>query len=307
MKLAVSKCNSQTDAEDIVGDTMLAAFTYLYRGGIIEHPKTWLTNTLLHKFNESLRRKYKYPVTICLDDAADIADEADEDFLSSEEAAGVRRELNFLGYSTREVVTRFYFGNQSVADIAKALDIPEGTVKSRLSAGRGQIKKGLEKMERKENVLPGRLDLSFGGCEGLRGEPVTLVEDDLMAQNLLMLAYEKPVSLTDLSTAIGVPTAYVEPVVKRLVDGELMQMTGGKVYSDFIITKPQDALKNFKPQLDFAHRHFDAVWSVIEKMSENISDLPFVREMGAYVPRSDVRRKNSSRLSGGNFRISPRP
>ena len=41
IRLAVSKCGSQTDAEDLVGDTMLAAFSYMNRGGTIEYPKTW--------------------------------------------------------------------------------------------------------------------------------------------------------------------------------------------------------------------------------------------------------------------------
>ncbi len=281
MRLAVSKCNSQTDAEDLVGDTMLAAFAYLHKGGVIEHQKTWLTNTLFHKYNDSLRREYRYPVTICLDDMTDLAAEADEEYFSSEEAAEVRKELNFLGYSIREVLIRFYFRNQSVSDIAEALNIPEGTVKSRLAAGRGQMKKGLERMERK-NLLPGKLYLSIGGCDGLKGEPVSLVEDDLIAQNLLMLAYEKPVGITDLSKATGIPAAYIEPIVKKLVDGELMQKTdGGRVYSDFIIRKPQDALRSFQPQLDFAHKHFDTVWSIIEKMSEQISGMAFEQEMGA--------------------------
>ena len=57
IRLATSKCNSQSDAEDLVGDTMLAAFAYIHRGGVIEHPKTWLTNTLYHKHNDNLRKK----------------------------------------------------------------------------------------------------------------------------------------------------------------------------------------------------------------------------------------------------------
>ena len=34
IRLATSKCNSQNDAEDLVGDTMLAAFAYMHRGGV---------------------------------------------------------------------------------------------------------------------------------------------------------------------------------------------------------------------------------------------------------------------------------
>ena len=57
MRLAVSKCGSSADAEDLVGDTMLAAFSYMISGGVIEHPKTWLANTLYHKLNDRLRKK----------------------------------------------------------------------------------------------------------------------------------------------------------------------------------------------------------------------------------------------------------
>ncbi len=280
MRLAAAKCGSQTDAEDLVGEAVLAALAFLHGGGVIEYPKTWLTNTLCHKFNDGLRKKYRRPVTVCLDDINDLSEDFDDGFLRSEEAAEVRRELNFLGYRTREVLIRYYFRSQSVSDISKALGIPEGTVKSRLSAGRDQMKKGLETMNIAENNLPGYLYLSFGGSEGLRNEPMSLVENDLVAQNLLILAYERPISLPDLSKAIGIPAAYIEPIVKKLVDGELMQMTENqRVYTDFIITRPEEKLMGFKPQLDFAHRHFDVIWKIIQKMSERISEMPFVQEM----------------------------
>lgn len=281
MQLAISKGNSQADAEDLVGDTMLAAFTYIHSSKAIEYPKTWLTNTLCHKHNDRLRKKYRSPITVCLDEGYDISDEDDsDDYLTSEEAAKVRKELNHLAYITREVLIRFYYGNQSVESIAKGLGIPEGTVKSRLYAGRYQMKKGFDTMENKENYLPGKLYLTFGGAEGLKFEPMSLVENDLIAQNLLLIAYEKPLSISELSRAIGIPSAYLEPIVKKLVDGELMiQTDGGKLYADFVITRPQDALKSFKPQLDFAHKHFDAIWSIITKMSDEIAKLDCVQGM----------------------------
>lgn len=280
MRLASSKCNSQLDAEDLVGDTMLAAFAHIHSGGTIQHPKTWLVNTLYHKHNDNLRKKYRSPITVCLDEGFDISEEETEEYLSSEEAAKIRKELNHLAYITREVMIRFYYGNQSVADIAEGLSIPEGTVKSRLSTGRSQMKKGLETMETRENYLPGRLNLSFGGSDGLKGEPISLVEGDLIAQNLLILAYDKPITISDLSKAIGIPAAYIEPIVKKLIDGELMvQMDSGKVYSDFIISKAQDILKNFESQKNFAHKQFDTVWSIVEKMSAKISKMDFVKSM----------------------------
>ena len=276
MRLAVSKCGSQTDAEDLVGDTMLAAFSYINKGGRIEHPKTWLANTLCHKYSDSLRKKYRAPTTVNFEDSFEIPAE-EEEYFSSEDAAKIRKELNHIAYVNREVLIRYYFGTQSVSDIAAGLGIPEGTVKSRLATGRSQMKKGLETMETRENYLPGKLYLSFGGSDGPNMEPISLVENDLIAQNLLILAYEKPITISDLSKAIGIPTAYIEPIIKKLVDGELMAETAsGTVYADFLITKPQDRLKNFKPQLDFVDRHFDTIWNIIAKMSAEIYGFGFV-------------------------------
>ena len=93
------------------------------------------------------------------------------------------------------------------------------------------MKKGLETMETRENYLPGQLYLSFGGSDGPNREPISLIESDLIAQNLLILAYDTPVTISDLSKAISIPAAYIEPIVKKLVDGELMVQTdSGKVY-----------------------------------------------------------------------------
>ncbi len=45
----------------------------------------------------------------------------------------------------REVVILYFYEQLSIKEIAKALRIPEGTVKSRLSRGKSQLKAYLEK------------------------------------------------------------------------------------------------------------------------------------------------------------------
>ena len=57
-RLAESKCSSKEDAEDLVSETFLAAYSYSNKGGEILHPKTWLANTFMHKYNSFLRKKY---------------------------------------------------------------------------------------------------------------------------------------------------------------------------------------------------------------------------------------------------------
>ena len=54
-----------------------------------------------------------------IDELDNLTEEEDDSF-SPEEAAKIRRELNHLAYITREVMIRYYFGGQSVSDIARA-------------------------------------------------------------------------------------------------------------------------------------------------------------------------------------------
>ncbi len=277
-RLALTKCGTQFDADDLVSETMLAAFAFLARGGVITHPKTWLANTLLHKFHDALRKKYRSPVVMGLESAADIESDTriEEEYAASEEAAAVRRELIYLAKITREVMIRHYYGGDSIETIARALKIPEGTVKSRLSAGRGQIRKGLEHMENRDNQLPGILNISFTGRDGANGRPMSLVEGDLIAQNLLLQAYEKPLTLTELALRVGIPTAYIEPIVQKLHDGELMVRTAGdKYYTDFIIYTPEDSLRPFDAQIRFAKEHFDTVWGILSDMLAKIGDMEY--------------------------------
>lgn len=200
-RLAEAKSDSREEAEDLLSETFLAAFAYRHNGGVIEHPKTYLVHTLMHKRNSLLRRKYRLPKVVSLqtlpEDAADDFTAAEEAYERTEEAAALRRTLLYLSETTREVLLRYYFNGNSVADIAEQLGIPAGTVKSRLSAGREAVRKGLtNRMNETKNRIPDRLHLYAGGAMGPRDEPMSLVEGDLIAQNLLIAAYDKPLTIT---------------------------------------------------------------------------------------------------------------
>ncbi|MBQ9150899.1 MAG: RNA polymerase sigma factor [Clostridia bacterium] len=297
LRLALSKCGHQQDAEDLVSETMLAAYAYLHRGGVIEYPRTWLANTLLHKHNSSLRKKYRTPVSVSPDALFDMADDsearAEEAFLATEEAARVRRELCYLGELHRKVLLRHYFYGESVAEIAEALQIPQGTVKSRLAAGRDALRvrmtKGMEEnMENKKYPLPGRLDVTWSGRDGPMGEPASLVNNDLIAENLLILAYNAPLTLPELADNIGIPTVYIEPIVRKLVNSELMAETeAGKVYTNFMIYFPDTdrVYARYKEQLAFVDKHFEGIAEVIARLTKDVADfaetLPAERKLSS--------------------------
>lgn len=273
LSAALRKCGNLQDAEDLAQETILAALLYEAKGKHIKDIRPWLVSVMNRKYCDMLRRRYRRPF-VSIGDDFDIACECSfpDDFAEMDEAQQVRREIAFLAAAYREVMVRYYMEGQSVAEIAAALEIPEGTVKSRLSAGREHMKKGIDGMEHyeRQSYKPIMLSVSNSGCSGMNGEPRSLVEEDLIAQNILYLAYEKPVSETELAKAIGIPMAYVEPVIRKLVEGELLQRTGSKLYTDFIIYTTDDKERYIPAQKDFIADHFDVIWEPYERFFDSL-------------------------------------
>ena len=119
------------------------------------------------------------------------------------------------------------------------------------------------------------------GIPGFNDEPYTLVKDDKIAMNLLILAYEQPVTLPELSDAIGISTAYIEPIVDRLVDGELMKRTGDRVFTDFIIYSEEDRISGLELQKELAVKLFDSLWQEIEEGLDALRGVEYYRRQNA--------------------------
>lgn len=285
LSAALYKCRNQTEAEDLVQETMLSALLAMSRNTEIENLKAYLFRVLNNKHNEMLRKKYGRSI-VCIDSIAELysEDTALDDIVRSEEAETIRREIAYLVKIYRDVIIGYYFYRKSVSQIASELKISEGTVKSRLNTGRQQIKKGVESMENysKQSYEPMNMWISNTGAMGFYDEPFSLAEN-MVAKNILIFAYEKPVTIVELSKGLGIPAAYIEPEVERLLRGELMgRMGDGKVYTDFIIFSLEGGENNLDVQLNFAEKNTDNIWSEICKALINL-DAELCIDQSQYV------------------------
>ncbi len=268
--VAAGKCDSWDDAQDLVQATLLEGLLAIRNGKQIDNARNWLVTVLNRRFYDMLRSKYRKPLVFCGVDYALARDtvEAPElpeaEDLTEEE--NLRRLVARMTKQYREVLTRHYFRGQGVREIAEKLSLPENTVKSRLRLGRDILRKDLtmEKYQ-KQSFEPETLWMATTGIPGLEDEPYTLVKDDKIAMNLLILAYEKPVTLPELADAIGISTAYIEPIVERLVDGDLMKRTGDKVFTDFIIYTEENRLSSLELQKALAAELFESIWQQVEE------------------------------------------
>lgn len=277
--LALQKSGNFSDAEDLSQDVLLAAYTYLRSGGKIANMKAWLSGTLNHKYYDMLRKKYKMPtISIDLIPEQPICEDNVVDRPTAEQ---IRREIAYLSKRYREVIVRHYLWGERTEKIAKDLSIPKGTVLSRLSAGREQMRKGIEHMEQyeKQSHTPERLEVSCHGCPGLGGEPWSLVAGDMMKQNILIIAYDKPITVIEIARALGIPAPYIEKAVDDLIESELMARKGSKVFTDFMIMKLEDLLRRLERELEFAERNYAPIWDIISSAISELDSLIWVRAL----------------------------
>lgn len=276
--VALKKCGSIEDAEDLSQEVLLVALKY---DKPVANEKAWLSSVLNHKYYDMLRKKYKLP-TVSIDllpEAAEPVEDSDEDIRA--DATTIRREVAFLAEKYREVIVRHYLYGEKVQDIADQLGIPKGTVLSRLSYGREQMRKGFDEMEsyEKQSYQPERLDIGCNGRMGLNGEPWSLVSDDMMKQNILVATYEKPLTTIEISRSLGIPTAYIEKAINDLIAGQLMARQGNKVFTDFLITTPEQILGVLEHQIEIANEHYNEIWGCIKEAVKALETLEWYKKM----------------------------
>ena len=299
IRYAYTRARNAAEADEVVSDTVLSWMQDLRAGKVIENLTGYLRTVFERRLCDYQRCKYRREAELFDDGTVlnTIPDDSDPDAWGQavKEAEAVRRAIGRLAVIYREVVYRHYMKGQGVEEIAHALGVPVGTVKSRLSDGRGQMKETVEKHLREGNDFPAvrvaggsmeitkntitadtrpygevsyaprTVTLSIWGGDSRKGEPFCYAES-LIAQNILVLAYEKPISIRDLSAALGIPTPYVEHEVDILVKGEMMGRTsGGLVYTRIYMQTAEDRFGDVEAQEALAAEIAPVMWRIMEE------------------------------------------
>lgn len=141
LRLAYSWCHSCTLADDLVQDTFAKA---LERHEQLRDPQAlfgWLCSILANCWHDHLRRR-KDIADIDAIDEHELADSScpEDDCLQNEIVRRVRQAVAGLPVGQREVVTLVDLEELPYAEVAAILDIPIGTVMSRLSRARAALR-----------------------------------------------------------------------------------------------------------------------------------------------------------------------
>ncbi len=141
-RFGMSLCSNEADAKDLTQYAFLQFARNQHKFEKGGNAKSWLYTTLHRRFIDQYRRQVKFPnVTIDEPDSPvlqhDVFSEGPD--FSSFDAEMVHDALSQLDEAMRSVLSLYYLESFSYKEIAHTLEVPIGTIMSRLYRGKQQL------------------------------------------------------------------------------------------------------------------------------------------------------------------------
>jgi RNA polymerase sigma-70 factor (ECF subfamily) len=166
--LALRFTRNRADAEDLVQEAALLAFRAFDSFEPGTNFKAWFFRILTNCYFSKRRREKSRPVTADLDDTPDLylyARSAETGFPTAGpdpagqlfEKLGTERgvaAMERLPEEYRVVSTLYFMEDLSYEEIARVVQCPVGTVRSRLHRGRKMLQKALWQVAEEDGVIP---------------------------------------------------------------------------------------------------------------------------------------------------------
>ena len=161
-RFAMSLTRVECDAWDLTQQTFFLWATKGHQLRDFSKVKTWLFTTLHRAFLKARRRQIRYPHQD-LEQASAELPAAPAQFASQSDCSQVLSALGRVDEVYQAAVALFYLEDYSYKEIATILDVPVGTVKSRIARGIAQLRQFL---------LPDDSAISLRSNERISATPV---------------------------------------------------------------------------------------------------------------------------------------
>jgi RNA polymerase sigma-70 factor (ECF subfamily) len=168
---ALRMTRNPSDADDLVQESYLRAFRSWHQFEPGTNLKAWLFRILTNLYISEYRKKQREPVMVPAEDSSDFdlyqalgggtdgaARSAESEALESLLDEDVKQALSDLPENFRLAVLLADVEGFSYKEIAEIMNVPIGTVMSRLHRGRKLLQKALMKLARERGLVKERLD-----------------------------------------------------------------------------------------------------------------------------------------------------
>lgn len=144
----LSMINDEKAAEDILQEVFITVYNKIYKLKHYEAFETWLYRITINACNGYFRRNKKitYADSCTLDTLIEFTDSTDpnKQVLMREVYSHLDLCINNLSINLKNAIILFYFQDKSIFEIAKIMDCPINTVKTRLFKAKKHLLKGME-------------------------------------------------------------------------------------------------------------------------------------------------------------------
>ena len=243
---ALKRCKNAQDAEDLSQDIVLKAFKALIVKENIENTDKYIWTIAHNALSNYYRDTAKSVIGISVEEFSEtIADPDYKEFTDENEESLMRlqSEIAYLSKLQRKIVIAYYFENKKQADIAKALNIPLGTVKWHLFEAKKELKKGMDIMRKSSELKFNPIKFTSYGINGSVGKrfPDEFFRSAL-TQNICYCVRNTAKTVNEIADDLGVSPVYVETEVEFLEEYGFLQAQNNKFIVNFIISEPTSEL-----------------------------------------------------------------
>lgn len=131
-RFILSKLNDRQEASDILHEVFLDVWRAADRFEGRSTVKTWVFGIAYRKTMDHFRKHSRMTVTAELPDLEDEAPGAFSCLVTAEEAAHLKTCLDDLKHEHRTAIELAFYEDMTYHEIAAVMDVPEGTIKSRI-------------------------------------------------------------------------------------------------------------------------------------------------------------------------------
>ena len=239
-RFCCKRLSNRHDAEDLASEIICHVLEGMkkYR---IESLDAWIWRVAHNRYARFIDAQGKTKMILAEDDA--ILDVAEQDYCymddesTEHEYETVFRYLHTLSSEYRNILVDYYISDMSVRTLSKKYSLPETTIKWRLNIGRQRIKDrigghSMDKVYR-------RINWNTTCCNGYMDSDKYL--NTQIARAICKVAYDKPLTIEEISIATGIPAMYIEDELPRLEYGDAICKIGNNKYAtNFIVFSMED-------------------------------------------------------------------
>ena len=309
------RVNDRYDAEDLSSEIICHVLDGMRKYPIVSLD-AWIWRVAHNRYAKFVDSKNKYP-TILIGDAAllDAAASAyaavdEEDALP--EYQTVFRYLHTLSAAYRDIFVDYYIGEMSVRQLAAKYALSEATIKWRLNVGRQKVKKRIG--ENHMDQIYKRIHWNTTCCNGSMNADSYLHTQ--ISRAICQAAYEKPLTVEELSISTGIPAMYIEDELSRLEYGDAVCKSGNTYATNFIVLRLQDKRSIEGVSASLVNSIADQLEELLKMKEDRVNNLDFyghdfgMSRLGhfliPYMLRRQIRTIKNERLHLTNGPFPPR-